>query len=157
MSRTRTRAKPNVVAHELAGAVVNLTTLVQNLATRVEALARESAPAAVAALKRTVHDLAASFEQMKGVTKAAIEERERERQALVWALAADDRVPFSAEELESKPINELRKLCELAKNTWGHDWEIVQRPAAVAARRATRGSAQQHKHQRKHQPKGTRP
>jgi tRNA(Ser,Leu) C12 N-acetylase TAN1 len=153
MSRTRTRAKPNVVAHELASAVANLTTLVQNLTTRVEALAKESAPAEVARLKRFVHELAASFEQMKGVTKAAIEERERERQALVWALAADDRVPFSAEELESKPINELRKLCELAKNTWGPDWEIVQRPAAVAAR----GSAQRHKHQRKQQPKGTRP
>lgn len=100
---------------ELAGAVEKLTTLVQNLTTRVEALAKESAPAEVAGLKNTVKELAASFEQMKGVTKAAIEERERERQHLVRALAGNHKCPFSAEDLETKPIAELRKLAQMAE------------------------------------------
>lgn len=101
--------------NELAVAVANLTTLVQNLATRVEAIAKESAPAEIAGLKRTVGELAASFEQMKGVTKAAIEERERERQFLVHALAGNHKCPFSAEDLESKPVGELRKLAQMAE------------------------------------------
>lgn len=96
--------------NELASAVATLTTLVQNLTTRVEALAKESAPAEVAGLKKTVGDLAAQFEKMQGVTKAAIDERERERQYLVHELAGNHRVPFSAAELETKPIEELRKL-----------------------------------------------
>ncbi len=101
--------------NELAGAVANLTTLVQNLTTRVEALAKESAPAEIAGLKKTVNALAASFEQFKGVAKAAVEERERERQYLVHELAGNHKCTFGTEELEAMPIAQLQKLAQMAE------------------------------------------
>ncbi len=103
-----------VKGNELASAVEKLTTLVQNLAAKVEELSKQSAPAEIAGLKKTVGELAAQFDKMQGVTKAAIDERERERQYLVRELAGNHKVPFSSAELESKPIEELRKLAEMA-------------------------------------------
>lgn len=45
----------------------------------------------------------------------AIAEREQERQTLVKALAANERVPFSEAELESRPLEELRKLEDMSR------------------------------------------
>jgi len=100
---------------ELTAAVANLTKLVEAQNAKIESLEKQSAPAEIAGLKRTVGQLAESFEQMKGVTKAAIEERERERQHLVRELAGNHRCSFGAEELEAMPIDQLRKLGAMAQ------------------------------------------
>jgi len=100
---------------ELAGVVANLAETVKAIAGKVDSLASAGAPAELAGLKKTMGELASKFDKMEGVTNAAIAERERERQSLVQELAGNFRVPFTAAELESKPIEELRKLREMVK------------------------------------------
>lgn len=100
---------------ELAGVVANLAETVKQIAGKVDSLASAGAPAELAGLKKTMGELASKFDKMEGVTNAAIAERERERQSLVQELAGNFRVPFTAAELESKPIEELRKLREMVK------------------------------------------
>ncbi|PYO41406.1 MAG: hypothetical protein DMD33_14120 [Gemmatimonadetes bacterium] len=123
------KAKTNGLG-ELTAAVANLTSHAEHLMGKVADLEKASAPAAVWALKRDVHELAMSFEQMKGVTKSAIEERERERQYLVQSLVGNHRCAFSADELEGMPIDQLRKLGQMTKSqldVWPHDWKVVPR------------------------------
>lgn len=95
---------------ELTAAVANLTQLVQSINTKVSALETQSAPAELIGLKRTVSQLVEEFGKMKGVTEAAINERERERQFLVRELAGNHKVAFGTAELEAMPIDTLRKL-----------------------------------------------
>ena len=86
--------------------------------------------------------MAEEFLSVRGITKAAIDERERERQHLVRALAVDKRVPFSAYELETKPIEELRKLADLAQGMDGwelYDWKMVRSERWDEARREALG------------------
>lgn len=101
----------------LMKAIGDLTSTVANLATDVATIkkAAESDPnPAIAGLKKTIGDLAGQVEQFKGITQTAVQERERERQNLVTSLAGNYRCAFSAEELETKPLDELRKLAEMA-------------------------------------------
>lgn len=94
----------------LVAQVTALATQVGTLSTQLTELARQGTPAEIAGLKRTVGALAEKFDAMQSVTTAAVEERERERQALVQELAGNHRVAFSAAELETMPIETLRKL-----------------------------------------------
>ena len=135
--------------------VARLTAQVEDLTRRTTELLEHSGPAAVLALKRSVGELAARFDGMEGTTRQAVDELERERQALVSALANDERVPFSAAELETKPIAELRKLREvMAYGWWPYEWVVVRtdrrrewkRAQQIAARTARRSG-------RRNQPK----
>lgn len=100
---------------ELTGLVTNLAISVQKLGERLEVVANSGAPAEMQGLKRTLLELSTKFDKMEGVTSAAVNERERERQELVRDLAGNIRVPFTVAELESKSIVELRKLSDMAK------------------------------------------
>lgn len=102
------------VENKLLEAVNALTAKVDGLTAKVDAIeTREDSPA-IAGLKRSVSELASQFKTMAGVTEQAVTERERERQSLVTELAGNFRVPFTEAELEGKPIDELRKLKEMA-------------------------------------------
>lgn len=102
-----------------------LTKVVTDLATAVQALASDVAGIkkaaeqdpnpAIAGLKKEIGALVGQVASMKGITESAVEERERERQSLVNELAGNYRCAFTAEELEAKPLVELRKLAEMSK------------------------------------------
>ena len=71
-------------------------------------------PADVVALQALVKQQGEQIVALQQVVAPAVEERERERQALVKQLTANTAVPFSAAELEAKPVDELRKLATMA-------------------------------------------
>lgn len=101
--------------HEaLVAQVTALATQVGTLSTQIADLASQGSPAEIAGLKRTMAQLVEKFDAMQSVTEAAVNERERERQALVQELAGNHRVAFSAAELETMPIETLRKLQQTA-------------------------------------------
>lgn len=105
---------------DLATQVASLVAAVENLAARftaIETAAKVDPNPAIAGLKQTVTKLADEFAQMREVTTAAVSERERERQELIRKLAGHHRVPFTAADLESKPLDELRKLAVMAEGT----------------------------------------
>lgn len=99
--------------NKLEELVIKLGEQVAALDGKVTELAAQSTPAEIIGLKQTVAALAGKFDKMEGVTRSAIDERERERQALVAKLAGNYRVPFNSDELEAKPVEELRKLAEM--------------------------------------------
>jgi len=103
---------------DLAAQVASLVTAVDGLAarfTKIETAAQQDPNPAIAGLKTTVANLVNEFAAMRGVTAAAVEERERERQDLIRQLAGHFRVPFTAADLEAKPLDELRKLHTMAQ------------------------------------------
>lgn len=67
----------------------------------------------IAGMKQALAEMAGRLDSMEEPTRAAIAERERERQSLVAKLAGNYRVPFTQADLEAKPIEELRKLSEM--------------------------------------------
>lgn len=100
----------------LTKAISDLTSTVANLATDVAGIkkaAEQDPNPAIAGLKKSIGELAGQVQSMSTVTKSAVEERERERQNLVASLAGNYRCAFTAEELETKPLVELRKLAEM--------------------------------------------
>lgn len=105
---------------DLAAQVASLVTAVQGLAdrfTKIETAAQQDPNPAIAGLKQQVTKLVDELAQMREVTTAAVNERERERQDLIRKLAGHYRVPFTAADLESKPLDELRKLAQMAEST----------------------------------------
>lgn len=86
---------------------------------KLEAINASATEAAVAAANAAIEPVKAQLEaltaKVEAVATAANAEREAERQALVTELSANGRTPFSAAELEAKPVDELRKLAVLAK------------------------------------------
>lgn len=104
----------------LVETVGNLAGTVKALSDDVKAIkdAANSDPnPAIAGLKATIGQLAASVESMQTVTKTAVQERERERRGLVAALVGNYRVPFNEAELEAKSLDELRKIQQMAQPT----------------------------------------
>lgn len=95
----------------LAGNVAALTKDVNDIKTA----ANSDPNPAIAGLKKTIGELASKVESISTVTQTAVQERERERQHLVESLAGNYKVPFSAEELATKPLSELRKLADMAQ------------------------------------------
>jgi hypothetical protein len=103
--------------NKLAEQVGSLVLAVQALTTKVTAIetaAKADPNPAIAGLKGQIATLTDEFSRMREVTEQAVAERERERQDLVKQLAGHFRVPFTAAELEAKPISELRKLAQMA-------------------------------------------
>lgn len=101
----------------LTETVGTLATAVQGLVSDVASIkkASETDPnPAIAGIKKTVGELVQQFASMKGITESAVQERDRERQSLVAALAGNYRVPFTESDLEAKPLEELRKLATMA-------------------------------------------
>lgn len=56
-----------------------------------------------------------ALNELREITRPAVEERERERSELVSALSSNERVPYSEDELKPKSVEELRKLQALAR------------------------------------------
>jgi hypothetical protein len=101
----------------LTEAVGNLAKTVQGLASDVAGIkqaAEQDPNPSIAGLKKTMGELASTVQSMATVTKTAVEERDRERRALVESLAGNYRVPFTEADLEAKPIEELRKIAQMA-------------------------------------------
>lgn len=101
------------LAAQIAGLVAQVSALTTEVTAMKEAAARDPNPA-IAGLKAQIGELVGAVENIRGVTASAVQERERERQALVKELAGHFRVPFTAAELEAKPMEELRKLRTMA-------------------------------------------
>jgi len=69
----------------------------------------------VEALAGTINAQAEKIASLESATAPAVAERDRERQSLVAELAANEKVPFDQAELESKPVEELRKLRAMSR------------------------------------------
>lgn len=93
-------------------AIGPVTEKLGKLEASVQEAAKTAANAAVAELKATVDGLKATVDALGATVNA---ERDAERQALVAHLSANNVTPFTAADLESKPLDELRKLAVLAK------------------------------------------
>lgn len=79
------------------------------------------ANAEIAQLTKLIGDLTTAVQKqgeaiadLKKVSAPAIAEAERERQALVKALAGNQNVPYEEADLEAKPVEDLRKLAQMA-------------------------------------------
>jgi hypothetical protein len=96
---------------KLTKTVDALTKKVNALNERVNEL--EAGDATVAGLKRAIMMLTDKVGNVERLTAPAVEERERERTALVHELCGNPRVTFTASELESKPLEELRKIANM--------------------------------------------
>jgi len=96
---------------EILSAIAELTRTVSSLNEKVQQL--EAGDATVAGLKRAITALTDKVGNVERLTAPAVEERERERTALVHELAGNPRVTFTAAELESKPVDELRKIANM--------------------------------------------
>lgn len=108
--------KEKSAIEKLTETVGNLATAVQTVVADVASI-KEAAKAdenpAIAGLKQSIGEIMDRLDSMKGVTETAVQERERERQSLVTKLAGHYRCTFTAEELETKPLVELRKIDEM--------------------------------------------
>ncbi len=96
--------------------VANAMTPVLERMTKIENGAKEVAEAVVNAAKAEFKSqFDALSAKVDGALKVVNAERDAERQALVTELSTNERTQFSATELESKPLEELRKIAHLAK------------------------------------------
>lgn len=111
---TALTAQVGEVAKTMGEVAKAVATLTQDVTQLKEAAKTDPNPA-IAGLKQSIADLAAQFRTMKGVTESAVAERERERQELVRKLVGHYRIPFGLEDLEAKPIEELRKLQQMVE------------------------------------------
>lgn len=105
---------------DLAAQVASLVTAVQGLTEKVTAMetaAKADPNPAIAGLKQQLAKLTDEFQASRSVTEAAVNERERERRALIRKLAGHVRVPFNEAELEAEPLDRLRKLNDMAEGT----------------------------------------
>jgi hypothetical protein len=126
---------------ELAAQVASLVAAVQSLGERftaIETAAKSDANPAIAGLKKQLGVLTDEFSRMREVTEQAVAERERERQEYIRQLAGHVRVPFTEAELEAKPLEELRKIHQLAQgaNFAGRGGPQGERHAAEQTRYA---------------------
>lgn len=97
---------------DVLAAIQQLSEAVSALNTKVTAL--ETSDVTVAGLKRAVAQLAEKVDAAVASAAPAVEERERERTSLVQELAGHYRVPFTAAQLEAKPLDELRMIKQMA-------------------------------------------
>ena len=97
----------------LSAQLTELAEVVKAVNAKVTAL--ETSDATVIGLKKGIAALAEQVEKVSRQAAPAVEERERERTNLVAKLAGHFRVPFSEVELESKPLEELRKIEAMAE------------------------------------------
>lgn len=103
-------------------AINDLTAAVKALGEQVAATnnkvtALETSDVSIAGLKRHISALTEKVDNVIALTAPAVEERERERVNLVQKLSGNHRVPFTLAELEAKPLDELRKIEQLANTT----------------------------------------
>jgi hypothetical protein len=98
--------------NDLAAAVKALGEQITAVNTKVTAM--EVNGVTIAGLKQHITTLTEKVDGVIALTAPAVEERERERVNLVQKLSGNHKVPFSLAELEAKPLDELRKIEQLA-------------------------------------------
>lgn len=106
-------------AKEKAEIVDELTTnlkgqiedMLKPLTEQVASVANAASEAAKTAAEAVVAPLTEKVEALAGVVNA---ERDAERRDLVAKLSTNNRTPFTEAELEAKPLEELRKIAQIA-------------------------------------------
>lgn len=96
---------------QLDSALKPITASIAAIAESAKTAAEGVVNAAVEPLKAQIAELTA---QVGDVVKSVNAERDAERSALVKELSSNSRTPFSEADLEAKPLDELRKIAQMA-------------------------------------------
>lgn len=92
-----------------------VTTKIAEIETAATGIGGAAQEAVNAAVEKFDAALKAMGEKVDAVNSIVTKGRDEERQALVEALSSNSRTPFTQAELEAKPLDELKKIAQIAQ------------------------------------------